>query len=72
MEIHNEQERIRIGQRITELRAAKGMTQAALADACGLGRSHIVRIEKGMYNIQLETLALIAGAFGMTIDFVKK
>ena len=65
-------ERIRVGQRIAELRAEKGMTQAALADACGLGRSHIARIEKGMYNIQIDTLALIAGAFGMTIDFVKK
>ena len=70
--MNNTEERVRIGQRIAELRAERGMTQAALADACGLGRSHIVRIEKGMYNIQIDTLALIAGAFGMKIDFVKK
>lgn len=66
------EERIRVGQRVSELRTAKGWTQQELADRCNLGRSHIARIEKGMYNIQIDTLALIAGAFGMTIDFVKE
>ena len=70
--MNNTEERVRIGQRIAELRAENGMTQAALADACGLGRSHIVRIEKGMYNIQIDTLAVIAQAFGMKIDFIKE
>ncbi len=67
--MNNTEERVRIGRRIAELRAEKGMTQTALADACGLGRSHIVRIEKGMYNVQLDTLAVIAKAFGKSIDF---
>lgn len=68
----NEQERIRIGQRIAEIRKQKGWTQEELAIRCGLGRSHIVRIEQGCYNVQVDTLALIADAFGMTVDFVKK
>lgn len=68
----NEHERIRIGLRIAELRKAKGWTQEELANRCNLGRSHIVRIEQGKYNIQLDTLSIIAGAFGMTVDFVRK
>ena len=67
----NEQERIRIGLRIAELRKERDWTQEELAKRCNLGRSHIARIERGMYNIQLDTLSIIAGAFGMTIDFVK-
>ena len=67
----SEQERTRIGLRIAELRKANGWTQEELANRCNLGRSHIVRIEQGKYNIQLDTLSIIARAFGMTIDFVK-
>lgn len=70
--MNNTEESVRIGRRIAELREAKGMTQLQLAERCNLGRSHIVRIEKGMYNIQLDTLAVIAQAFGMKIDFIKE
>lgn len=68
----NEQERIRIGLRIAEIRKAQGLTQTELANMTGLGQGHIARIESGKYNVQIDTLAVIAEAFGMTIDFIKK
>ena len=70
--MRNEQERKRIGLRVAEIRKQKAWTQEELANKCGLGRSHIVRIEQGCYNVQIDTLALIADAFGMTVDFIKK
>ena len=62
----------RIGLRIATLRKMAGMTQEELAERCNLGRSHIVRIEQGRYNVQLNTLAIIAEAFGMEVDFVSR
>lgn len=82
-QFQKEQERIRIGQRIAELRKTitwrdasginrTGMTQTDLGERCGLSQSHIARIERGMYNFQLDTLAQIAKALGCKIDFVKE
>lgn len=65
----NEEERLRIGQRIAELRKAQGMTQQELADAAGLQRSHIVRLEQGRYGATIDVLSAIANAMGYSIDF---
>lgn len=67
-----EDERIRVGQRIADLRKEKGMTQQDLADKTGMQRNHISRIEKGKYSVGLDTLQAIADAFGMKIDFINK
>lgn len=63
-------ERLRIGQRIKELRQEKGLSQRQLADMCGLQQSHIARIEAGRYSVGLDTLALIGSAIGKKIDYV--
>lgn len=81
--IKNEQERVRIGQRIADLRKTTewtdaagirrmGMTQAELAERSGLQRSHIVRLEKGAYGATIDVLSAIAGALGMTVDFINQ
>jgi len=81
--IKNEQERVRIGQRIADLRktikwkdgAGKwrtGWTQAELAERSGLQRSHIARLEKGAYGATIDVLSAIAGALGVTVDFVEQ
>ena len=64
------EERKRIGERIAEIRAVKRMTQQEVADIAELKRSNISRIESGMYNVTLDTLAKIASALGKRIDFV--
>ena len=69
-EAKNNSERLRIGQRIAELRKEQGMTQTQLAERCGLQQAHIARIETGRYSVGLDTLAQIATALGMKVDFV--
>ena len=74
---------MRIGQRIAELRKAvewtdaagirrTGMTQAELAERTGLQRSHIARLEKGAYGATIDVLSAIAGALGVTVDFIEQ
>ena len=68
--VKNIDERLRIGQRIAELRKERGMTQTQLAERCGLQQAHIARIEAGKHSVGLDTLAQIADALGMQVDFV--
>ena len=69
-QIYRQAERKRIGARIAELRQECGMTQQVLADAVGLQRPHISRIETGRYSVGLDTIAAIAAALGKKFDFV--
>ena len=49
-----------IGEKIKELRQAQGISQAALAERCGLTQPHLSRIERGKLSITAETLDAIA------------
>ena len=69
--IKNEHNRIRIGQRVAQLRRSKGLSQNELADRAKLDRTHVVKIEQGRYNFRLDTLQALAEALGCTIDFVE-
>ena len=62
----------RIGKRIAEIRNENGLSQARLAELAGLDQAHIARIEAGRYSVGIDTLAKIADALDMKIDFVKK
>ena len=79
--IRNEQERVRIGQRIADIRKEiewtdatgirrTGMTQTELAERTGLQRSHIVRLEQGRYGATIDVLSSIADVLGKRVDFV--
>lgn len=63
-----EQSAQRIGQRIADLRKQQGLTQQELADVSNIGRSHLVRIEQGKYNVRLDTIASIAQALGCEVS----
>ena len=80
--IKNEQERVRIGQRIAELRKAvewtdemgirrKGMTQQQLADRCEIRQSNLARIEGGKYATTIDTLSSICAVLGYSVEFIK-
>lgn len=58
----------RFGQRVRDLRKAKGLSQEAFADACGLDRTYISGIERGLRNIALANIAIIARTLGITIS----
>jgi transcriptional regulator with XRE-family HTH domain len=69
-EEQKQQTRERIGQRIATLRKLAGITQEQLAQAAGLQRTHVNRIEAGKYAVTLEVVQAIAEAFGMTVDII--
>jgi putative transcriptional regulator len=46
------------------------MTQAELADACGVTRQTIIALEAGKYSPSLELAFKLANALGRTLDEV--
>lgn len=70
MAIIIKEERLRIGRRIADIRKEQALTQAQMAERCGLQQAHIARIEQGKYSVGIDTLALIAEALGRKIDFI--
>ena len=48
-----------MGFRIRELRTSQDMTQAQLAEACGLHRTYIGSVERGERNVAILNLQLI-------------
>lgn len=64
------EDRIRIGERIKQLREAAGLTQTQLAEKTGLKQENINRIEKGKYSTGQDILTKIASALGKRLDIV--
>jgi transcriptional regulator with XRE-family HTH domain len=56
-----------IGHRVRELRIAKGLTQAALAERCELHRTFIGSVERGERNVSVLNLRVIARALRVPI-----
>lgn len=54
----------RIGSLIRECRRDLHLSQEALADAAGIDRSHMGKIERGERNVTLLNLVRIAAALG--------
>ena len=59
---------VQFGQRVRELRSAKGLSQEAFADKCGLDRTYIGGIERGERNLSLRNIKLIAKTLGITVS----
>jgi transcriptional regulator with XRE-family HTH domain len=59
--------KLKIGQRIKELRDAKGMAQKDLAYAADLDRSYIASIENGQRNVSIINIEKISIALGVTL-----
>jgi transcriptional regulator with XRE-family HTH domain len=56
-----------LGNRLKELRGAKGYTQEQIAERIGISRQKYARIESGVNNITLEILTKIAQILDVTI-----
>ena len=54
----------RLGEAVRATRKARGMSQEALADAAGIDRSHMGKIERGERNVSLLNITRIANAMG--------
>lgn len=55
---------VRLGEAVRAARKGRGMSQETLADAAGIDRSHMGKIERGERNVTLLNLARIAKAIG--------
>lgn len=59
---------IRFGNKIRELRKAKGLSQEDFADLCGFDRTYVSGIERGTRNPTLKALEVLANALGVSIE----
>ncbi|WP_082505764.1 helix-turn-helix transcriptional regulator [Deinococcus sp. Leaf326] len=59
--------RQRLGQRIRELRLAKGMNQDEFAAAAGIHRTHPGKLENATTDPQLSTIVKVATALGVNV-----
>ncbi|MBR0139281.1 MAG: helix-turn-helix domain-containing protein [Firmicutes bacterium] len=66
--IEKRAERKMTGRAVVLARARRSMTQSELAAAAGINQSDLSRIEKGLGNPSIATLARIAKALGGTLN----
>ncbi len=59
---------ILVGQRIRDLRTAKGWTQTYLSIHAGVGRNYISDVELGKKEIGLRNLQLLAQSLGVKTE----
>lgn len=55
-----------LGQAARSLRIERGYTQESFAKHAGLDRSYYSAIERGNFNVTLDTLVKVAGALGVS------
>lgn len=53
---------VQLGAKVRAKRTAMGLSQEALADASGIERSHMGKIERGERNVTFLNIVRIAGA----------
>ena len=58
----------RFGDRVRQLRKARGLSQEAFADKCCLDRTYISGIERGKRNVALRNIEAIAQALAVSIS----
>ncbi|MCB9555215.1 MAG: helix-turn-helix transcriptional regulator [Deltaproteobacteria bacterium] len=57
----------RLGAKLAELRGGAGLTQQEAAEAAGITRQHLQRVEYGLANPKAETLYELARIYKLTI-----
>jgi transcriptional regulator with XRE-family HTH domain len=58
----------RVGARIRELRADRGLTQLRLAERSGISRPSVANVEAGRQNVSLRQLSALALALDVGVD----
>jgi transcriptional regulator with XRE-family HTH domain len=56
-----------VGANIKRIRTSKGLSQEKLANLANVDRTYIPKVEKGMINITVNSLAKIAEALNVNI-----
>ena len=55
------------GQNIRWLRQQQRLSQAALAEAAGIGQTYVGQLERGQKNATLDVLSALANALGVSV-----
>lgn len=63
-----EEVRRALGHRVRQLRNERELSQEQLAEQAGLHWTHISGIERGQYNVSLNTLCKVADGFGISLS----
>ena len=71
-DITEENIRTTVGARLRALREEQELTTRELAEKAGIDHSHIAKIERGTYNLRVDTLHKVATALGAEIKIEKK
>ena len=58
----------RFGQRLRELRKERGLSQEEFAARAGLNRSYVSDVERGVRNISLQNIDVVAKTLGLTVS----
>jgi transcriptional regulator with XRE-family HTH domain len=59
---------LKFGTRVRELRKAKGLSQEAFASLCGLDRTYISGIERGVRNVSIINIEALAVGLGVSLS----
>ena len=59
---------IKFGQRVRELRKERGWSQEEFADKCGLDRTYVSGIERGVRNPTLAVIGIMSAAFKLSLS----
>jgi transcriptional regulator with XRE-family HTH domain len=57
-----------LGQRIRELRTARGYSQESFADACEVHRTFMGTVERGESNLSFHNIARVATTLGVSLS----
>lgn len=64
--------RVLFGKAVREYRMEKGISQEELGELCGLHRTYISEVERGVRNVSLINIEKICDALGIKISSVFK
>lgn len=57
-----------MGDRVRKLRSERGWSQEEFGDKCGLDRTYVSGIERGVRNPTLSVIATLAAGLGVSIE----
>jgi transcriptional regulator with XRE-family HTH domain len=69
---HIQQRQQQLGQRIRQLREARGWSQDTFAHLAGLNRAYPHKIERAKVDLRFSTLLRIAAVFELSVDQLLK
>lgn len=58
----------KFGRRVRAIRKERGLSQEALAELCGLDRTYISGIERGLRNVAIRNIEALAIALGVSLS----